>query len=142
VKKTALLLCMIFMSACSGYNSTQDARVEDENGKKLLTSYRDDKKLEKELISYEEFTDQNPNFPNTTPVRTGVSSDYEKMKEVVEVETPYRIGDLKVNGRDAWVTVHTGEEMSGAEKKKVQNVVARELFEGLPRFHFHVKAVK
>lgn len=116
--------------------------MEDENGKKLSTSYRDNKKLEEELVSYEESTDQNPNFPNTTPIKPEVSNDYEKMKEVIETETPYRLGDLKVNGRDAWVTVHTGEEMSTTEKRKVQNVVARELFEGLPRFHFHVKAVK
>ena len=141
MKKLAVWLCVLFMGACSGYNSTQDVRVEDENGKRL-TSYRDEKKLEEELISYEEFTNQNPNFLNTTPVRSKVSNDYEKMNEVIEVKTPYRLGDLKVNGRDAWVTIHTGEEMNREEKEKVQKVVARELFEGVPRFHFHVKAVR
>ncbi|HWO98622.1 MAG TPA: hypothetical protein VNM45_20300 [Bacillus sp. (in: firmicutes)] len=142
MKKAVLLLCIIFMSACSGYNSTQDARVEDKNGQQLLTSYRDNQKLEKELISYEEFTDQNPNFPNTTPVKPKVSSDYEKMREVIETETPYRIGDLQVNGRDAWVTVHTGKEMSSDEKRKIKESVTRELFDGLPRFHFHVNVVR
>jgi hypothetical protein len=142
MKKLVVWLGVLFMGACSGYNSTNDARVEDENGKRLLTSYQDQDKLEQELINYEEFTDQNPNFLNTTPVRPEVSTDYEKMNEVIEVKTPYRLGDLKVNGRDAWVTIHTGEDMDRQEKEKVEKVVAGQLFEGLPRFHFHVKAVR
>ncbi|MFC3886402.1 hypothetical protein ACFOU2_24100 [Bacillus songklensis] len=139
MKKAILSLFVLVMSACSGYNSTNDARIEDENGRKLLTTHRDNKEVEEELISYEEFTDQNPNFPNTTPART---TDYEKMREVIEAETPYRLGDLKVNGRDAWVTIHTGKDMSESEKKRAQEIAAKELFEGLPRFHFHVKAVR
>jgi hypothetical protein len=139
MKKAILSLFVFLMSACTGYNSTNDARIEDENGRKLLTTHKDEKEVEEELISHEEFTNQNPNFLNTTSVR---KSDYEKMREVIEAETPYRLGDLKVNGRDAWVTIHTGRNMNESEKKRVQEIAAKELFEGLPRFHFHVKAVR
>jgi hypothetical protein len=139
MKKVILSLFVLLLNACAGYNSTNDAHIEDENGRKLLTTHKDEKEVEEERISYEEFTNQNPNFLNTTSART---SDYEKMREVIEAETPYRLGDLKVNGRDAWVTVHTGKNMSQSEKKRAQEIAVKELFEGLPRFHFHVNAVR
>ncbi|TYR80187.1 hypothetical protein FZC66_13735 [Priestia megaterium] len=93
---------------------------------------------EREGEEYEEFTDQNPNFLNTTSERTKVKDDYEKIKEIIEVETPYEPGNVIISGRDAWVTIHSDENYSRAEKQKVIKQMNHILYKGLPRLKFHV----
>ncbi|WP_110112638.1 hypothetical protein [Bacillus sp. CGMCC 1.16541] len=135
--KKILLLSILCLAACSNQSNQANER-QNEDGSKLMTYTKSEKEVKRETENYLESTDQNPNFPNTTPIRSESTNNNKKFQEIIHAKTPYEVGNVVVNGRDAWITVHTGQEMTKSQQKKTTEEVTGILSEGLPRLHFHV----
>ncbi|MBM7704072.1 hypothetical protein [Metabacillus iocasae] len=135
--KKIILLSILCLAACSGQSNQANER-ENKDGSQLMTYTKSEKEMKQETENYLESTDQNPNFPNTTPMRSQSMNNNKKFEEIIHATTPYEVGNVVVNGRDAWVTIHTGQEMSAAEQKETAKEVTHLLSKGLPRLHFHV----
>ncbi|MEE6134193.1 hypothetical protein [Priestia sp. GS2] len=118
-----ILFTAFLVTACNQGNNSQEAQSKKEWA---------------ELENYEEFTDQNPNFLNTTNKQTAVKDDAAKIEEIINVKTPYKPGNIVISGKDAWVTVYVGKEYNVHEKKKIIKNLNEAFYEGLPRLQFHV----
>lgn len=119
----AILFTAFLLTACNQGDQPQDTQSKKERA---------------ELENYEEFTDQNPNFLNTTNEQTAVKDDATKIEEIINVKTPYKAGNIVISGKDAWVTVYVGKECSAREKNKIIKDLNEVFYEGLPRLQFHV----
>lgn len=137
------MVAVLFLSACNGGpNNELQAQSEDRNSAKLMDydenngfyerNLRDDDKRDYSINT-------NPNFIDLTEDRPDIGDDQEKIVQVIQRYTEFQPGSVFVNGRDAWVTVHTTEKFSDKEKKVVRKDLHRTLIKAMPRYDIHLK---
>lgn len=138
-----VVVAVLFLSACNGGpNNELQAQSEDRNSAKLMDydenngfyerNLRDDDKRDYSINT-------NPNFIDLTEDRPDIGDDQEKIVQVIQRYTEFQPGSVFVNGRDAWVTVHTTEKFSDKEKKVVRKDLHRTLIKAMPRYDIHLK---
>ena len=137
------MVAMLFLSACNGSpNSELQAQSEDRNGAKLMDYDKNNGFYERNLRDDDNrdySINTNPNFIDLTEDRPDIGDDQEKIVQVIQRYTEFQPGSVFVNGRDAWVTVHTTEKFSDKEKKVVRKDLHRTLIKAMPRYDIHLK---
>lgn len=138
MKKLTFLLSVVFALTGCGLNQMSDngKSTQDYNGTHLMTN-REPIQEPKDI----DYSTQNPNVDITnSPLYRG--EDQDQVNHVLALEKGYWLGSMWTNGKDAWVTVYTSNELTKKELKKKEQMLHEKLQAALPRFDLRVKLKK
>ncbi|WP_243387102.1 hypothetical protein [Bacillus kexueae] len=128
-------MVLLFVSGCGFNEPTQEGSFQqDENGTKLMTNANQPVREKKDI----DYSTQNPNVDITnSPLNT--REDQQQIEQVLAMEKGYWLGSMWTNGKDAWVTVYTSNDLSKRDLKKQEQKLHDKMQAALPRFDLRVK---
>jgi hypothetical protein len=137
-----ILLTAIVLSGCAAGNhnySEFKSHRQDGDGARILNGNNNEGFYERNLKDEDYTTNLNPNFLDLTEDRPDIGDDQEKIVQVIQQYTEFQPGSVIVNGRDAYVTVHSTKHFEGKERSKVKKDLHRRLIKAMPRYDIHLR---
>lgn len=128
---------MLMCTACS-----QVETAEDQNGLRLM-KYNGNKDgfYDRDLSDDERFNpDLSPtSYADVTESRPTIGTDQDKIREVIATVDNLTPGSVIINGRDAWVTVHTNQTYTEQQRDQIRHKLLTQITKAVPRYHIHVR---
>ncbi|QOR66529.1 hypothetical protein IM538_22685 [Cytobacillus suaedae] len=135
------LLTAIILAGCTAgnhnYSEFKSHRQHDNNAR--ILNENEGGFYQRDLEDQDYTTNLNPNFIDLTEDRPDIGDDQEKIVQVIQQYTEFTPGAVIVNGRDAYVTVHTTKHYKGKERKEVKKDLNRRLMKAMPRYDIHLR---
>lgn len=135
-----LLIAIVLAGCTAGNHNYSDfkAQRQDGDGARILND-KEDGFYDRNLRDEEYTTNLNPNFLDLTEDRLDIGDDQEKIVQVIQQYTEFTPGSVIVNGRDAYVTVHSTKHFEVKDRKKVKKDLHRRLIKAMPRYDIHLR---
>lgn len=135
-----LLTALVLTGCAAGNHNYSEFKSQRHNGDGAqILNDKEDGFYNRNLRDEDYTTNLNPNFLDLTEDRLDIGDDQEKIVQVIQQYTEFTPGSVIVNGRDAFVTVHTTKHYKGKERKEVKKDLHRRLIKAMPRYDIHLR---
>jgi len=126
----------LVISGCSKVET-----AEDQNGLNLMKTgvNQDDEDRDRGEQYFNQGNPSADNYIDATETRPNFGDDQEKIRDVVRTFEDVTPGSVIINGRNAYVTVHSNDNFNEEKRDKLRHKLLHSITKAVPRYHIHVR---